>query len=600
MSISANFPNVKPSLLLDFANAQQLPPSVTFTRATTAAYYNGSTTAMAEQNLILQSQTFASSPWSGTQLTVTENVTTAPDGTNTADSIVPNTFSTANHQFAQNVNLIANKTFTLSIYVKAFGYTKFAFREAAITGAYATFNLASSGSVIATASVAEVTILGATITSVGSGWFRVTISLVSTSSALSMGFFALNDTYTSGDPYAAGFATGDGTSGVYIWGCQLEQRATASAYTVTTTQAITNYVPVLLTAGGGQPRFDHNPTTSESRGLVIEEQRTNICIRSEDFSASGWTLVNATVSTNVGIAPDGTQTADLLIPNSTSSTDHSTYRSTGTLTGTYTTSCYAKAAGYNFFEIFDGTGANRLRVNLTDGSYVTTGSPAAVSVTAVGNGWYRCSFTRAISSAPQYVQVGAVSDSAGSAFSGNGFGGVLIWGAQQELGAFATSYIPTTTAAATRAADLASMTGANFSSWFNNAQGTFYAQANLSNGGRYFNTYKSSSSFQLEGVQGPTYYESFVYDGAVQAQIQITAAQFTSHRVATAYAVNDIAGCVDAGTVGTDTTAVLPIGLDTLNINAYTNGGPYGSGTIKKIAYYPLRLTNAQLQALTS
>lgn len=144
------------------------------------------------------------------------------------------------------------------------------------------------------------------------------------------------------------------------------------------------------------------------------------------------------------------------------------------------------------------------------------------------------------------------------------------------------------------------MSGANFTSWFNAGQGTFYGEANLSNGGRYFHTVKTGASAQIEGVQQTTYFEAFVYTTDIQAQINIAAARFVNRRVALAYQVNDIAACVSGGTVGVDTNAILPLDLNAFYVNSYGTSGPLGSGTVKKVAYYPQRLTDAQLQALTS
>ena len=87
MSIQANFPNLKPTLLLDFANTKQLDNRVTFTRSTPAVYYDGKTTAMAEQNLILQSQTIGNAGWLLVNTALVSDAGVAPDGTTTADQL---------------------------------------------------------------------------------------------------------------------------------------------------------------------------------------------------------------------------------------------------------------------------------------------------------------------------------------------------------------------------------------------------------------------------------------------------------------------------------------------------------------------------------
>ena len=68
-------------------------------------------------------------------------------------------------------------------------------------------------------------------------------------------------------------------------------------------------------------------------------------------------------------------------------------------------------------------------------------------------------------------------------YDGNGTSGIYLWGAQLEEGAFPSSYIPTTTAAATRSADVASITGTAFSGWYRQDEGTFYGEATGLSGG---------------------------------------------------------------------------------------------------------------------
>ena len=223
MTIQANFPNVQPSLLLDFANAKQLPPSVTFTRATTATYYDGSTTAMAEQNLFTYSQN-STTNWTNfsNRLTITTSYEAAPDGTNTGMRLQNSSGSIG--YFYQNVGsnlFVSGTTYALSVWVKS------------NTGATQTAQLMLP----VTSAVTNVTVT--------TSWTRV--SWVTTASSTNSFAGIILDPATATD--------------ISVWGFQVEQRSAVTAYTATTTQPITNYVPVLLTAGGGQPRFDHNPTT---------------------------------------------------------------------------------------------------------------------------------------------------------------------------------------------------------------------------------------------------------------------------------------------------------------------------------------------------
>jgi hypothetical protein len=117
MSIKASFPDIKPSLMLDFANTKRLDPRITFTRATTATYYDGQTVAKAEENLMEYSQEFdRNAGWSKSRASIVADDTTAPDGTLTADKFIPNTESNRHHcrEF-----FTAGFLYAISIFAKA-------------------------------------------------------------------------------------------------------------------------------------------------------------------------------------------------------------------------------------------------------------------------------------------------------------------------------------------------------------------------------------------------------------------------------------------------------------------------------------------------
>jgi hypothetical protein len=397
------------------------------------------------------------------------------------------------------------------------------------------------------------------------------------------------------------------------WGAQLEQRSAVTAYTPTTTQPITNYIPVLETAAAGVARFDHNPTTGESLGLLIEEQRTNLWVRSDDFANASWTKVRATIESNVIIAPDGTLTGDKFVASTDASATHFIRQDVAVTSGTsYTQTVYAKAGEYTQIVLgFDADSSQfadaKAVFTLTgNGSISTiTGTFAATSITLVGNGWYRCQVTAAATATVTAIFRVYAATGGTNSFTGDGYSGIYIWGAQLEAGAFPTSYIPTVAATVTRNADAASMTGANFTSWFNNGEGTIYVesispnsfsriQASINDGtnNNKIEPALSSGNFYLLGVN--------VAGAAVgSATTANTATANTASKTAGAYRVNDFAVSLNAGTVATDTSGTLPI-VDRMFIGQRTAGSVSINGTIKKIAYYPKRLANAELQALTT
>jgi hypothetical protein len=225
----------------------------------------------------------------------------------------------------------------------------------------------------------------------------------------------------------------------------------------------------------------------------------------------------------------------------------------------------------------------------------------------VGNGWYRCSLSAAsTATATGYFDLFLHNGSSGN-YTGDGTSGIYIWGVQLEAGAFATSYIPTVAAQVTRNADAASMTGSNFTSWFNNAEGTIYVEGSHSDDSSTFPRFytfsdgTTSNTLQLLTLQSSnTLYGEVKTAGVAQAALSInTAYTGLLGKVILSYKVNDFASCFNQGSVITDASGTVPV-LTVMRLGAAVDGTSSLNGTIKKLAYYPLRLTNAQLQALTS
>lgn len=606
MTISANFPNVQPSLLLDFANAKQLPPSVTFTRATTAAYYDGSTTAMAEQNLQIYSQEFNS--WTGNLCSVTANTTAAPDGTTTADTVAQTVTSGEHYLYRTEVICTAGVPFTLSIYAKNVDQNYIQLSVSS-NNLYANFDL-SSGVV-----GSSYLVTSSSITSVGGGWYRC----VATVTPVASGFFFIGFINSASASRIAVYTPASATS-VYLWGAQVEQRSSVTAYTATTTQAITNYIPVLLTAGGGQPRFDHNPITSVSLGLAIESQRTNLCLQSADFTTT-WSSANrVTITSNTIVAPDGTLTGDKLIANSGASNTHYVVQNTGSISAPWTFSCYAKAGEYSRIG-FSYSNTGYVFFNLLTGVQEGTvgGGITSTIITAVGNGWYRISFTSTSTASGANIGIylfdGAYSSGIPS-FSGNDFNGVYIWGAQAESGSFPTSYIPTTSASATRAAETVTMSTADTAAILDINQGVMLVEATLppTNGyeiGTFACGIGYSSTDYLGLLYAGTGYFQPTHGGfgptppaEVAGTLNKGALSWsgTSGTVPAAYAQNGQVSNTGNGNGGLTCFAKFP-NLTYLSIGYAAFDTALANRKqcwIGKVAVYPQAATSAQLQALTA
>jgi len=583
MSIASLYPSINPSLLLDFANSKVLDPRITFTRTTTATYYDGVTTAKAEENLVLYSQEFDNAYWTKTDTTITANsATTAPDGTTTADLLYPNSTGTDRFVYRSSVSGLISTVYTFSFYAKASGinWVYVGTLGGGTSPATCAFFDLQNGVVGQTGSF----FTSATITSVGNSWYRcIVIGTTAVASIFPLiGLANANNSST---------VTASGTNGVLLWGAQLEQRSSATAYTATTTQAITNYIPVLQTAASGVARFDHNPTTGESLGLLIEEARTNSLTYSAQFDNAAWNKIDATVTMNTVVAPDGTLTGDKVIASATNNV-HVAYVQNLASSGSITISVFAKAGEYTWLFLSDTNSvANGAYFNLATGALGTIGANATATITSVGNGWYRCTVT-ITATAGSGIGAYIANANGGINFTGNGFSGVFLWGAQVEAGSFATSYIPTVASSVTRNADAASMTGTNFSSWFAQGAGTLYAEyATLATtGGTNINI-----PVEINNGAQSKYFNPGPYANAAQ-----TANVFT--RNSSSLGANSTTALVsrNGSTLSTYTDAELSVSGVTQLLFGTARIYYYSSARVKKVAYYPIVATQAQINALTT
>jgi hypothetical protein len=370
---------------------------------------------------------------------------------------------------------------------------------------------------------------------------------------------------------------------------------------------------VLTTADSGVARFDYNPSTLAPLGLLIEEARTNSWVQSADFSSASWTKVRSSITADAAVSPAGTVTADKLIANTDNNT-HFIRQDIAVTSGTsYTQTIFAKAAEYSQIQMnFDtdnsafaiGTAVFTLTGN---GSVSTSGTLSSSSITFVGNGWYRCQISAPATATTTGIFRIYAANGGVASFAGNGTSGILIWGAQLEAGAFATSYIPTTTTALTRSADVASMTGTNFSSWYSASEGTIYGQSVLAR--------QPAATANILAISDGTA-DNFIdlryrTTGTVGAQVFTLAAvqvNNTTGPTATAnllikdcfaFAANNAAESINGLTPIIDSSISVPT-VNRMFIGANPNGNAsFLNGYIQRITYYPARLVNAQLQALT-
>ena len=371
---------------------------------------------------------------------------------------------------------------------------------------------------------------------------------------------------------------------------------------------------ILQTAVNNAPRFDHNPTTGESLGLLVEEQRTNLLVRSEEFSdATSWLASNASITANAVIAPNGLQIADKLIEDTAASIGHFVRPAPSpsiTAGQSYTYSVFAKAAERTFLQlIFVGAGPGG--ANLVAGFDLITGSagtPSAgtASVARCGNGWFRCSFTITASTTATtqgQIRLSQNSSNSSSSYTGDGTSGIYIWGAQLEAGAFPTSYIPTTTAAATRSADVASISGSSFSSWYWQDEGSNYMLFSEPVARTDIRTPRSLSdgtfSNRIDGSLATTFNSRFSVSGSAfnPTSIGYRTSPLTNALIQ-GFSVGSFTTCLNGVLSSTVSPTATPV-VNRLNIGSDSVGSTVITGHIRRLTYWPFRLPNIILQAIT-
>lgn len=366
----------------------------------------------------------------------------------------------------------------------------------------------------------------------------------------------------------------------------------------------------ITAATNNEPRFDYDPVTLVCKGLLIEESRANAFTYSEDFSAVGWATTRASIGTDQATAPDNTSNGDKLIEDTSTNTHFMTRSAFSFTSGTsYSLSIYLKAAGRSRLRITSGnttTWSAGATFNLANGTIVTT-SFGTAQIQNAGNDWYRCTIS-GVAGATAATSVNFVlSNGVTESYTGDGISGVYIWGAQMEAGAFATSYIPTTTTALTRNADVATMTGTNFSDWFNATQGSFVTWADTINpastgyilaataSGVFndsINIYRSSSAARYAVYVGGTGQCSLA-NGTILANTQYK--QAATYKQDSFTSVASLNRSVQSDNLG----SVPSLARMELGLNA-TGGSQFLNGHLTKLFYWPQSLTNAEIVAFTN
>ena len=371
----------------------------------------------------------------------------------------------------------------------------------------------------------------------------------------------------------------------------------------------TDDIGIVRYASNNVPRFDHDPITGESLGLLIEESRTNL-VEYGDF-ITGWNEHGgAATSTTETTAPDGTLTAVKI----TSKGDLSAagiYDSVNyTANTTYTHTMWLKAGTITIAGLTVHTDSNwassnypKITVNLSTGTVTSTGG-VSTKLTPYPNGWYRLEATGTKSSSTG-VDAIWVHSQTGSSMVGNTTDYYYVWGPQVEQGNFGSSYIPTNGTTVTRGADLAKITGTNFTDFHNATEGTLYGEykATLVDNAPYLvmlsdgtDNNRTIINTDYSGYQGVVKYSN----GTNQAVLDGgTPTLGGNNKTALTFKKDDFALSLNGGTVVTDTSGNVSVN-NMMTIGSRRGADSFVNSTIKEIKYYNKRLPNAQLQGLTA
>lgn len=364
-------------------------------------------------------------------------------------------------------------------------------------------------------------------------------------------------------------------------------------------------------------RNDYTTETGSYDGWFIEESRTNNYTYSEDFSNAAYTKSKITISPNSIISPDNELTADLLVESSdTGPSAH------------YMTQALSVDSGKKYiWSVFAKPGTEEKRYlclhgrpsafgsvkaatfDLENGTY-SFNSTDSTPIITYNNGFYRCSIS--LTATANYSGTDVVwfrlaseasKNTSSPSYQGDGVSGIYLWGAQFGEGSFLTSYNPTTTSAVTRAADNCSISGTNFTDFYNQSEGTLVFHVSSDNGdtpklisindgtinNRIAVSILSDNSIQCDIVNGGVT-ESSMNGGDVQED---------SYIIGLSYKENDCSIFLNGSNIDSDNSVAIPGSLTQMIIGGNGTDG-YINGHIKQITYFPRKFDDSKLQLLTS
>jgi len=537
-----------------------------FTRASTATRVNAE--GLIEEspvNLLTYSNTFSNAAWFNINTTETSGQS-GYDGSNNAWLLQR---SAAYGLIRQFVDSDGDTTF--SVYVKK--------GSLSWVRLYIASNTLSSDVYINLENGAIGTKTGSPsveVVDLGSGWYRCTISKNTTL----INNFRIYPAASNEDT--------TGTSGnIYIQDAQVNSGATAKTYFPTTDRL---NVPRIDYTGGGCGK------------LLLEPQRTNLALYSEQLNSGVWTKNDTTITANATTSPDGTTNADTI--NLSAGTSQKFIAQSYSQNGSYTQSVYLKKGTHSFVQLLTGGDVTKFATfDLINGTSSVTGGTATIQ--AAANGFYRCTFSYTTSTGTNITIIAVDSLAAARAAATSSTGNFYIYGAQLELGSYVSSYIPTSGTAVTRLADAAYKTG--ISSLIGQTEGTLFVEVDLNNivsgDSQYAIVISDGSAANriqfLNNISND--WQLFITANTISNNISLTTS--TSgvgiYKIAIAYKSGDVVYYINGIQKGTSSETFTFSTLTDFDLaQRYDDLFPL-QNPINQAILFPTRLTNNQLADLT-
>lgn len=612
----------------------------------------GLLTEAAETNEATNSELFsAGSGWSGSGINSFTKGSASPDGQSNATLMIENTAAASSHQISTPA-IVIGSTYTISFFAKNYNPGGTSKRYIGIRGLGLGANFPVFDLELGTVTNSGTSwVAGKTkITPYINGWYRCeAVGIATTTGGPILNLLE--------SPLGTPAYNGDGVSGIYLFGANYCQNGgnSATSYipsfgSATTRAADLNVVitamkarsfndihtlsrastktyigsdGLLKTAAIDTPALTYDPVTRAPLGLSIEPAATNICLQSQNFADAAWTKDATNVTPNATTWIDGTTTMDLIVPD-TSSANHRV-KQTRTLTAgqVYTASVIVKRhSSYNYQLLFwNASGSGLVNVDMQNGTIQSTSGAELLYATLrnLGNGFYRVSVTILTVSGGSYQFMNyAISPSFVTVFAGDGTSGVYANGCQIELGYVASSYIPTTTSAVTRAQDVCVNNSGNvvpFANWYNTTANTilvnsttrYNSGSGLPNSAAFCLNDNSvnNRSMLYRNANGAATGKMVVTSGGVDSFAQNTAGSvsFAQYKHAVAIAANDFALYEGGVQLGVDAAGALPVSPVQMGIgHCVVAGSPidYLNGTIGEFRAYPARISNSELARIST